>query len=151
MGKRGAVPFEPNWDDFDKLCAIQCTKPEIASYYNVSEDTIERAVKRAFKVKFAEYYRQKKKAGFISLRRKMFQLALAGDKTMLIWLSKQHLKFSEKMTVREKKPDAPPQPTTPDANAVKLLENMLYELKPKVSEDREAKMLSVAKRLGIEK
>lgn len=151
MGKRGAQAFEPNWEDFDKLCAIQCTKPELAAYYNVSEDTIERAVKRAHKVKFAEYYRQKKKTGHISLRRKMFQLALAGDKTMLIWLSKQHLKFSEKMTVREPKKDAPPPAPNASSDQLARLETLLNEIKAPQNEEREAKMLQIAKRLGIEK
>ena len=150
MGKRGAQAFEPNWEDFDKLCAIQCTIQEIASYYNVSERTIKRTVKRVHGVKFVTYFRQKRKTGHISLRRKMFELALAGDKTMLIWLSKQHLKFSEKMTVREpKNPDAPP--PAQDTNAVKLLEVLLSELKPKSVVDENAKMLAIAKRLGIEK
>lgn len=150
MGKRGAIAFTPDWEEFAKLCGIQCTLSEIASYYDVSEDTIERAVKRAHKLKFADYFKQKRKKGFVSLRRTMWQLALKGDKTMLIWLSKQHLKFSEKMTVREpKKPDAPP--PAPDTNAVKLLEVLLSELKPKSVVDENAKMLAIAKRLGIEK
>lgn len=150
MGKRGAIAFTPNWEEFGKLCAIQCTLAEISAYYDVSPDTIERAVKRTHKVKFADYFKQKRKKGHVSLRRVMFQMALAGDKTMLIWLSKQHLKFSEKMTVREPKKDKP-QDTPQNTDALKLLENLLQEIKPKAVEDRESKLLGVAKRLGIEK
>lgn len=149
MGKRGAIAFTPDWEEFGKLCGIQCTLSEIAAYYDVSEDTIERAVKRTHKLKFADYFKQKRKKGFVSLRRTMWQLALKGDKTMLIWLSKQHLKFSEKMTVREPKKDAPPPPPTQDA--LGLLEKMLNEIKPKREENSEERMLAIAKRLGIEK
>lgn len=40
---------------------------------------------------FAEYSDQKRAKGKLSLRRKQFQLALSGDRTMLIWLGKQYL------------------------------------------------------------
>lgn len=151
MGKRGAIAFTPDWEEFGKLCGIQCTLSEIAAYYDVSEDTIERAVKRAHKLKFADYFKQKRKKGFVSLRRTMWQLALKGDKTMLIWLSKQHLKFSEKMTVREPKKDAPPPTANANADQLARLETLLNEIKAPQNEEREAKMLQIAKRLGIEK
>lgn len=150
MGKRGAKAFEPSWEEFDKLCAIQCTLAEICAYYNVSPDTIERSVKRVHKLKFADYYRQKRKRGHVSLRRQMWQLALAGDKTMIIWLSKQHLKFSDKMTVREpKKQDAPQAPQ--NSVSAQLLDRLLSELKTKEASDKEARLLATAERLGIEK
>lgn len=152
MGKRGAIAFTPDWEEFGKLCGIQCTLSEIAAYYDVSEDTIERAVKRTHKLKFAEYFKQKRKKGFVSLRRTMWQLALKGDKTMLIWLSKQHLKFSEKMTVKDPKPQTPPtSPAVENNEQLKRLETLLLEIKAPENKDREAKMLEVAKRLGIEK
>ena len=149
MGKRGAQAFSPNWEEFSKLCAIQCTLAEISAYYDVSEDTIERAVKKAHKVKFAEYFKQKRKKGHVSLRRQMWQLALSGDKTMLIWLSKQHLKFSEKMTMREPKKETPPQTAQP--LSVQLLERLLNEMKGPEQKNKEARLLQVAERLGIEK
>lgn len=86
-----------NWDDLDKLCAIQCTLEEIASFFDCSADTIERAVKREKNMRFAEYYTQKSKKGHISLRRKMFQTAVDGNVTMMIFLSKQWLGYSDKV------------------------------------------------------
>lgn len=89
--------FKPiNWDEFDKLCAIHCTRDEIANWFNVSPDTIERAVKREKKMVFAAYHAQKADTGKISLRRRMWQAALGGDKTMMIWISKQHLGMRDK-------------------------------------------------------
>jgi hypothetical protein len=96
MGKVGRPRIQIDWKKFDDLCADQCTLREIASAFDCSEDTIERAVKRTYKVNFAEYFSLKRCRGFISLRRKQMELALSGDKTMLIWLGKQYLGQAEK-------------------------------------------------------
>jgi len=94
-----------DWTSFDKLCAMQCTLEEISSYFDCSEDTIERAVKREKKTSFADYFRQKSKKGTISLRRRMYEIAQTGNVTMLIWLSKNWLgyadKIEEKVTSKE--------------------------------------------------
>ena len=42
---------------------------------------------------------QKRKAGFVSLRRKQYELAMAGNATMLIFLGKQYLGQSDKREV----------------------------------------------------
>lgn len=89
--------IEINWEEFEKLCVMQATLEEIASWFDCSEDTIERAVKRRFHASFADVARQKGGKGRISLRRKQFQMALDGDRTMLIWLGKQYLKQTEKI------------------------------------------------------
>lgn len=83
--------IEIDWKQFDKLCADQCTLEDISEELGCSEDTIERACKREKKLSFADYYDKKRRRGFVSLRRTQFALALAGDKTMLIWLGKQYL------------------------------------------------------------
>lgn len=88
--------IELNWDEFDKLCAIQCTQREIADWFDCSIDTIERAVVREKKTPYADYYEQKASKGKISLRRQQWQLAMKGDKTMLIWLGKQYLDQNER-------------------------------------------------------
>lgn len=101
MAKRGPKTIQLDWEQFDKLCAIQCTLKEIASWFDCSEDTIERRVKEHSGLKFADYYAQKRGKGLVSLRRKQYEVALAGDKTMLIWLGKQYLGQSEKVAVEE--------------------------------------------------
>jgi hypothetical protein len=88
--------IEINWTDFDKLCAMQCTVPEVASWFGCSEDTIKRAVKRKWRMTFEEYAGPKKLKGNISIRRVQFERAQAGDKTMLIWWGKQYLGQREK-------------------------------------------------------
>ena len=78
------------WEQFDKLCAIQCTLVEIAEWFSCSIDTIERAVKREKSMGFAEYYKKKSSKGKISLRRYQWEMAKKNT-TMAIWLGKQYL------------------------------------------------------------
>lgn len=90
---------EINWEEFEKLCAIQCTLGEIAAWFCCSEDTIERRVQEEYGQTFAEVFSQKKKIGKMSLRRTLFQKAQEGNPTLLIWLSKQHLGMRDKTEI----------------------------------------------------
>lgn len=92
-------------DEFEKLCAIQCTKQEIADWYRCSEDSIERFCHREYGASFAVVYAQKKSVGKISLRRRQFQTAEKGNTSMLIWLGKQYLGQSEKQEVAVSRSD----------------------------------------------
>lgn len=102
-----------NWAEFDKLCNIHCTLIEIAEWFDCSEDTIERAVKREKGMVFAEYYKRKSGRGKISLRRKMFETAQSGNVTMMIWLSKNMLGYRDKIEEIISTP-----PTTPSSNKI---------------------------------
>ena len=85
-----------NWAILDGLLRIQCTRREVASVLGCSEDTITRAVKRAHRMTYEEYAASHAAAGHVSIRRKQMELAMAGDRTMLIWLGKQYLGQAEK-------------------------------------------------------
>lgn len=92
----GRPKIKIDWEEFDKLCMIHCTRAEIALWFNISEDTIERACKREKGMHFAVYYDQKKGKGKAALRRKQFQMAMDGNVALLIWLGKQYLGQSDK-------------------------------------------------------
>lgn len=98
----GRHPIEINWEEFDKLCAMQATQEEIAQWFQCSVDTIERCVKKKHGIKFAEYFKQKRVIGKISLRRAQYKKALDGDNTMLVWLGKQYLNQKDKQEVESK-------------------------------------------------
>lgn len=66
---------EIDTEQFEKLCALQCTKEEIAGWFGVSDDTIERFCKREYKENFAVVFAKKRTPGLISLRRSGFELA----------------------------------------------------------------------------
>lgn len=91
------LPEEIDWNDMEKLCQIQCTIQEISNWFKCSIDTIERRIKDKYSIGFAEYFSQNSAQGKASLRRVMWQKALAGDKTLLIFLAKQHLGMSDKV------------------------------------------------------
>lgn len=75
----------------EALARISCTYEEIASVVGCSVDTLER--------RFADQIEQGRQQGKTSLRRKQFEVALAGDRGMLIWLGKQVLKQTEKQEI----------------------------------------------------
>lgn len=102
MAKRGPKKIKVNWEEFDKLCYLQCTLREIASWFDCSEDTIERRCVEEKSMKFADYYREKACKGKISLRRSQFQVASNGNVSMLIWLGKQYLGQSDKQNIVSK-------------------------------------------------
>jgi|SRR6185312_8532803 len=91
---------EVKWEEFDKLCSLHCTQIEIAEFFNMSVDTLDRHIKRHFKENFAEVFKKKSAKGKISLRRRMYEAAMNGNITMMIFLSKQHLGYSDKVEQR---------------------------------------------------
>jgi len=97
--KMGRPAKEINLVELDKLCAMQCTEAEIADWFDVSVDTIERRLIEKTDLTFAEYFKQKRGKGKVSLRRKQMQVALGGNPTMLIWLGKQYLEQKDKHDV----------------------------------------------------
>jgi hypothetical protein len=96
MSKLGRPRKEIDWEQFDKLCSLQCTLVEIAGWFDCSEDTIERRVEEEYRVTFAEHYKKRSAKGKMSIRRKQFDVAMSGNVTMLIWLGKQFLGQKDK-------------------------------------------------------
>lgn len=87
------------WDELDILCSVQATLKEVAIHFGVSEETLQRAIKREKKRTWSDYFGDKRQRGFISLRRQCWQVALKGNPAMLIWLSKQYLGMAEPLNV----------------------------------------------------
>jgi len=96
--KGGRPKIVIDWEQFTKLCILQCTLSEIAAWFNCSEDTIENKVKQEHKVGFSDYYRAKKGIGKIALRRKLDHMA---DKNpaVAIFLAKNHLGMSDRQDI----------------------------------------------------
>lgn len=99
MARMGRPIKEIDKEAFEKLCAIMCTQVDIAGFFDVSVDTIERFCQRTYKATFAEIYKSKSAFGKVSLRRKQYEVAMSGNVPLLIWLGKQHLGQTEKQTV----------------------------------------------------
>jgi hypothetical protein len=93
----GRPKVEINWEEFDKLCLIQCTEREIACWFNCSVDTIERRLKSEHNKTFAEYWEEKAGRGKMAVRRKQYELAVSGSIPMLIWWGKNNLGQAERV------------------------------------------------------
>lgn len=97
MAEMGRPKTHIDWDQFEKLCSLHCTKQEIAGWFKVSEDTIERRVKEEYGETYTAVYLQKRSNGRVSLRRKMMEVAMGGNTAMLIFLSKNLLGFGDRV------------------------------------------------------
>ena len=97
----GRKRIEINQREFEKLCAIQCTKEEISGFFDVSEDTVERWVHRTYKAGFAEVWAAKSAGGRASLRRTQFELAEKYP-AMAIFLGKNYLGQSDRVMIEDK-------------------------------------------------
>lgn len=70
-----------------RLALIHCTIPEIAAVLDCAESTI--------KDRFSAVLHKGHRDGQMSMKRKMHEVAMAGDVKMLIWLSKQRLGYKD--------------------------------------------------------
>ena len=88
--KVGRPKTEINLEELQKLCTLNCTMPEIASFFNIPLITLEDRFKNDTDVRTAiENGRNK---GKLSVRRKQLQIMdETNNATMAIWLGKQLL------------------------------------------------------------
>lgn len=101
MARTGRPKTVIDKKQFEGMCAIFCTLNEIAGLFDCSEDTIENWCKKTYKMTFSEVYKKKSAMGKMSLRREQYNLAMKGDRGMLIWLGKQYLGQSDKLDFTE--------------------------------------------------
>lgn len=74
-----------DYETAEKLAALQCTQEEIASFMNLSVDTLMRDAR------FCGIYKEGINKGRMSLRRHQWKALEDGNPTMLVWLGKQYL------------------------------------------------------------
>ena len=91
----GRPKFKIDYEQVEKLANLQCTQEEIASYLGCSVDTLQRDDE------FCGIYKRGMDKGRMSLRRKQWQAAEDGDRTMLVWLGKQYLRQSDKQDINK--------------------------------------------------
>jgi len=96
-----------DWKLFEGFCQMQCTLWEIASYFNCSEDTVERRVREKYGVGFAEYFAKKRIAGLMSLRRNLLRMS-EKKPAVAIFLAKNWLGMSDKQEVEHSGKDGKP-------------------------------------------
>jgi len=93
-GKRpgaGRPPKPLDWKLVGQLNVIHCTIEEICACVHVDKVTLYSRCKKDLGVDYSTYAAEKRGEGKASLRRVQLQAAMAGDKTMLVWLGKNLL------------------------------------------------------------
>ena len=89
---------DQEWKQLENMATIHCTMTEIENIIGADADTLNRACRLKFKTDFSVWCEQKRSNGKMSLRRAMYKKALeTQDNTMLIWLSKNELKMTDKV------------------------------------------------------
>ena len=101
MARRGRPHIEIDKDQFEKLCSLQCTKEDIAGWFNVSEDTIERFCGREYNENFAVVFSKKRVPGLISLRKAGFDLAKK-NAAVHIFYAKNYLGMKDNYSIDSK-------------------------------------------------
>jgi hypothetical protein len=86
-------------EQLDKLIGLQCTGEEVASYFSIDYDTLNRIVQDTYNMSYSEYFQIKRGVGKASLRRIQYQSAMEGNVTMQIWLGKNWLGQSDKQEI----------------------------------------------------
>lgn len=84
-----------NVDQIEQLAAINCSLAEIAAVMDCDPKTLTN--------RYSSVIEKGREKGKSSLKRKMWETAQGGNITMMIWLSKQMLGYSDKI---EQKLDA---------------------------------------------
>lgn len=77
-------------EQFEKLCALQCTETEIANWFDMCRDTLIARIQEAYGEGFSTVYKKFSDEGKMSLRRFQFKLA-EHNVAMAIFLGKQYL------------------------------------------------------------
>jgi hypothetical protein len=99
------------FDGWQQLDALIVWSDEVfcAEKLDMSVDSLARRIKEKTGLSFAEYKNQKKEAIRINLRKKQYDVAMAGNVSMLIWLGKNELgqtdKNEAKVEITEKEID----------------------------------------------
>lgn len=80
-----------DWNYVGKMLEAGASAVGIAATLGIEEDTLRKRCPSDNNCTFSEFSQQKKAKGDELLRTKQFQVAMTGDRTMLIWLGKQRL------------------------------------------------------------
>ena len=82
------------WDQLDALI-VWATEEYCAEKLGISVDSLARRLKEKG-YSFAEYKKKRQEPMRINLLKKQYDVAMAGNVSMLIWLGKQYLNQSDK-------------------------------------------------------
>ena len=91
---RTKIPID--WNRVEKMAIAGANGVQIAAALGICYATLERRNKEDNNVDFVEFLTTKREKGNEALLSKQYDIAMSGDKTMLIWLGKQRLDQKER-------------------------------------------------------
>ncbi len=89
--KVGCPKIPIDWKKADEMLMAGCLGTEIAAYFGCAADTFYDRCYQENGVNFTSYSASKKAVGESCLRKKQYDVAMEGDRTMLVWLGKNRL------------------------------------------------------------
>lgn len=99
--KRHGNRLEFDWHTFDTLMQFKVTKEFVADYLGVCQKTIDRHLKEDKGMTYLEYNALKLQRTGLKLQQKAIEMALRGDRTMLIFCLKNISKWQDKVDAPE--------------------------------------------------
>ena len=97
--KAGRKEVKFDWEKLNIILRFGGTKKDSAEIMEVSEDTIERRIKKEYDMTFTEYKTQKMAYMRMKILQKQYEVAMRGNVSMLIWLGKQNCNQVDKQTL----------------------------------------------------
>lgn len=101
--KAGRPQTKFNWEVLNAILQYGATLLDSSEILGVSEDTIQRAIKKEHGITFSEYRNKKMGRVRIKLLQKQIDVAMNGSVPLLIWLGKQYLGQSDKQEIEQEK------------------------------------------------
>lgn len=93
-----------DWDLVKRFLRSGCSGTEIAAYIGISKNVIYERCQQDHEIQFSEYAQMHKRSGNAMIRNKQFELAMEGDRVMLIWLGRQRLGQRDNPGIEEEMP-----------------------------------------------
>ena len=88
---------EINYDKLDALLQFKVSLRFCAEYLGVSPDTIQRRLKEEKGLTFEQYHAQKIERTAVKLQQKAIEMAMGGDRTMMIFCLKNLAGWADKL------------------------------------------------------
>jgi len=94
--KRGRPKVIIDWQEVGAMFEANSFAVDVARYIGCDDETLSKRCIKDLGITLSEYRQRCKAKGDVRLRAKQYDLALDGDRTMLIWLGKQRLNQTDK-------------------------------------------------------
>ena len=91
------VKIDIDFKVLDALMQFKVTKGFVADYMGVSEDTIDRRIRESSGLTFTAYGKLKQQRTGLKLQQKCIELALGGDRTLMIFALKNMADWTDKI------------------------------------------------------